>query len=373
MGEWRARLGLTLLGLAVGVTLLEAGLWWCGAVHLGYHPAKTIIRIPIGQAVCFSSDVKEEMPLDMRRLEDRRFLMEQGKDWFAGRLDLSLEEVLEATPHCVLQRTGQREEGMAPHRESWVGVFGDSFAFGDGLPLERTVGWILAALDGTRNFVVFARPGSFASSLERQVESYLNSLAVHGKRSHHALYFYNLDDVLSPDPAPPEFAALSSLEPSSGEARFREKAGPLEGLLALSHTYWAIRHYVESRDITERTLELYRLLYDDSIPADGRILTRRCLRQARDRLARAGIQFHVVLYPLLYLDNRDQYPLEEVHRTVLEWCREDGIDCYDARPALLSGGDADRLIVHPRDRHPNGLANTRMARFVLASVLPEDD
>jgi hypothetical protein len=79
----------------------------------------------------------------------------------------------------------------------------------------------------------------------------------------------------------------------------------------------------------------------------------------------------VVLYPVLIVDDNGTYPLKGVHQTVLGWCREDAISCHDAAAAVLGSEGAEGLILHPRDRHPNDVANGRMAQFILDEVLAE--
>ncbi len=121
--------------------------------------------------------------------------------------------------------------------------------------------------------------------------------------------------------------------------------------------------------ITSSTLEFYKLLYDSSIPDNGRQRSREYLRTLNESFRAAGNHLHVVLYPVLTVDDSGAYPLAEVHKTILEWCAEDGVSCHDAAAAVLGSDGAEGLILHPRDRHPNHVANGRMAQYILDEVL----
>jgi hypothetical protein len=142
-------------------------------------------------------------------------------------------------------------------------------------------------------------------------------------------------------------------------------------LVGRSRAYRIVRRRLQEAEITASTLGFYSLLYDESIPADGRRRSREFLRALDQTLSSYGIRLHVVLYPVLIVDDNGTYPLKGVHQTVLGWCREDAISCHDAAAAVLGSEGAEGLILHPRDRHPNDVANGRMAQFILDEVLAE--
>jgi lysophospholipase L1-like esterase len=96
-------------------------------------------------------------------------------------------------------------------------------------------------------------------------------------------------------------------------------------------------------------------------------------RQARAELLRAkelcaarGIEFAVVLYPLLFRRG-DVLATHGAYEIVGGFCRENGILVLDLEPAF-AGHDVDALRVHPADSHPNAEGH-RIAADAIAAFL----
>ncbi len=93
------------------------------------------------------------------------------------------------------------------------------------------------------------------------------------------------------------------------------------------------------------------------------------LVRARDLCARRGVEFVVVLYPLLFragvgLATHDAYAIVALH------CREHDIRLLDLEPAF-DGRDVDALRVHPADAHPNAEGH-RIAAEAIAAYLARE-
>jgi lysophospholipase L1-like esterase len=76
-----------------------------------------------------------------------------------------------------------------------------------------------------------------------------------------------------------------------------------------------------------------------------------------------GARLVIVVFPLLY-DLHD-YPFQEIHSTIGEFCRAEGIPLLDLLPAF-SEHPAQELWVHPIDHHPNEIAHEIAAREIHA-------
>ncbi len=369
--QWRSRVGALLLGTVVGFLMLEAGLAIFTNVDTYWFSGQARLALDQGMAFCYAPGASVELPLDATRDEDRKLLKARTRKWHSDGRQLSLEELLDLAPHCVIVDEKEKELGPAPERPQVVPIFGDSFAFGHGLPEKFSVSGFLAARDGQRNFPTFARPGDALLGIALQVEQFQRKAREHGWTSSEALYLYNLDDVMVPNPPPSELAALSGRESITSNSSTPKSTTFWMRLARRSRVYQILRHRLQEAETTSSTLSYYSLLYDDSIPNGGRQRSREFMRALNLKLGETGVRLKVVIYPLLTVDDNGVYPLKKAHETVLEWCREDGISCYDATLAVLGSDGAEGLILHPRDRHPNDVANGRMAQFILDEVLGE--
>jgi len=360
-----------LAGTVAGLLILEAGLALFTGVDTYWFPGRARLLLDEGIAFCYSPGLTVELPLNANLEEDRKLLVAKTRKWQSDGRPLSLEMLLELAPHCVIVDGDARDRGPAPERLQVVPIFGDSFAYGQGLPDEYSVSGFLAAKDGQRNFPTFARPGNDVTGIAVQEVQFRRMAADRGWTCTEALYLYNVDDLLPPNPAPAKLASLSRREGQDQKAGTPELSSLWERLISRSRAFRVVRHRLRQAKITSSTLEFYKLLYDDSIPDNGRQLSRDYLRTLNESFRAAGIHLHVVLYPMLALDDSGAYPLAEVHETMLGWCIEEGVSCHDAASAVLGTDGVEGLILHPRDRHPNHVANDRMAQYILDEVLAE--
>ena len=95
----------------------------------------------------------------------------------------------------------------------------------------------------------------------------------------------------------------------------------------------------------------------------------RRLGEARDVARSVGAEFLVAIFPFMYrLD--DGYPFREFHDMVSTYCRDNDIEVLDLFPAFQGQTDTD-LWVHPSDQHPNEIGHQIAAdalyRFVGAN------
>lgn len=90
------------------------------------------------------------------------------------------------------------------------------------------------------------------------------------------------------------------------------------------------------------------------------------LSEARDVARAAGAEFQVAIFPFMYrLD--DSYPFREFHDMVSEYCRENEIEVLDLLPAFLGQIDTD-LWVHASDQHPNEIGHQIAAEALYPFV-----
>jgi hypothetical protein len=363
-------------GLVFGFVLLELGLAIIGGVHRDFAPVKATLELEGGMlALCYVPGSDLEFPLDMRVPDDRAEVEGIALDWRVGHAEKwSLDSLLERYSHCLTFSANRGSKGTHPKRGKTVLVLGDSFAYGEGLPARETLWAHLGAAQSEANVVSFAARGAHLEEVLRQAQAALASPAPPEGRLDRAIYFWNLNDVVEqpPDDSQGPVSSEMYLAAVDDALYLMERWGPhnrFEQLAALTRTWWALRQRAARAWVSERTSTLYRALYLEDSNALGRARTLVLLRSLRDMFATRGVALDIVLYPLLVEDEDGSYPFAPLNAVVLDWCIAEGLNCHDGTSAILEAGPLDELIVHPRDRHPNGRANAAMARYVVENVL----
>jgi hypothetical protein len=93
-----------------------------------------------------------------------------------------------------------------------------------------------------------------------------------------------------------------------------------------------------------------------------------------DTLNGSGKDFAILLHPLLDLEMASAYSVQPMHDAVSELCQQMAATCLDATPAFVELGtdyDYSKLWVNIFDAHPGGESNQIIADFVLQELGPE--
>ena len=122
------------------------------------------------------------------------------------------------------------------------------------------------------------------------------------------------------------------------------------------------------RQVGRRLIDHYRAGFQDESP--GWRDVRSELRRARDSCRARGVEFVLLIYPILFHLEHD-YPFAEIHRTIADFARAEGIRCVDLLPVLAGRNERD-LMVHPADPHPNARAHGLAARHIAAALQEAD-
>lgn len=224
-------------------------------------------------------------------------------------------------------------------------VVGDSFAFGEGVRFEDTLGEQLEHRLGAGVEVVNLGV-SGANTLAE-----LSFLRHRGVRFQPdlVLWIYVLNDAGA--------GGLNLWEDftETYEARW------LKSSYLVSHLYARIGRRILGRRYIDQLVESSKSQRNKW----ERSLAR--LSEARLVAEGAGARFAVAIFPFMYrLD--DTYPFADFHRLVARHCRAEGIAVLDLLDAFRGQTDTD-LWVHPSDQHPNEVAHriaaAALERFVV--------
>jgi lysophospholipase L1-like esterase len=282
-------------------------------------------------------------------------------------------ERLRDTPFCVefsTNRAGFRgpELPAAPRQGGLrIVALGDSFTYGEGVADGDTMSAQLERLLGER-----AGAGAAAIEVVNLGEPGVNTeveLGTLRKHRHLAPDLVLLSYVLNDGFA--GAAARAQRDPANDlinlrPARLRQPTGFEALLRRSSRLYLLLASRLEMRQVTERTRDWYRELFDPQRNADGLARTRQVLAALRDEARAQGAGLLVAIYPILH--ELDDYPFAAAHQVLGGLLDELGIPWIDLLRTAFAGRTAESLQVHPVDQHPNREAYS-LAAAAIADVL----
>ena len=265
----------------------------------------------------------------------------------------------EAYPYCVVYDHMARREGYFPKRKRQAIIVGDSFVFGVGLKEEDTLGYLLSMKYPEINFKNFGVPGSDIRQVHDLV---LAALEEEGVRD--VIYFYNLNDVLMSAEVHSQQKYIIDFQNIRWHNVKADKS-----LLSKSTLYTLIRKAIILRKESRLTTQNYLDMYFSPDNKGQLAETKDLFLSMRDILREHGINFCVVIYPLLYKDPLGKYPFLPIHDLLTTFFRENNILCIDAYPAFADYYSLKRFIVNPIDYHPNDVANAKVVDYLAGNDL----
>ena len=146
---------------------------------------------------------------------------------------------------------------------------------------------------------------------------------------------------------------------------YKLKRSPLDIFMSRSALYSFIERGVGRYRQTKSSIRNY--FYGYFSPDNEELLGKSFgyLISMRDLTQKKGIDFSVVIYPLLYKDFFGKYTFSPIHRKVMQFCNEQSIECLDAYVPFSGYYSFKEFMVHPGlDAHPNGEANRLVAQYL---------
>ena len=274
-----------------------------------------------------------------------------------------------ATPFCVEVRfnsAGFRDREIGPKATAVtrIGVIGDSFTYGHGLPepasLPRQLERLLRAESGDRRFEVL---NLGIGDLDLPQVADVGEHALRAMEVDVLLYAYFINDGIR----------LEGLAPPSGvnsvmRTGWAHVAGA-NGRLSLGarpggfpRSVRLVDRLLEQRKLAKATLEYYRWLHNaDNWPKIAAPLLR--LQRVADS---RGARFAIVPLPIP-VSMGPNYPLTDVQATVVRGLRSRNIQVVDVLPKLAAYGETE-LSLHPEDPHPNARYHRAVAQVLFDEV-----
>lgn len=272
---------------------------------------------------------------------------------------IPLEE-LEDTPWCVEYRTssqGLRDReysNQPPEGVARILGVGDSFAVGEGVPVELGLFAQLDALLGEKTEVLNgAQPGVNT----REELAILKRLRTRFHCRRALVVFVPNDIELNPELAASQDYINDLI---NIRAERLEEATRSNWIVEVSRLGRYLDMVSTMRKASRSTIAWYR---DSYSPQRNEENLRRLSGYFREMTALPDCRVVLVLYPLLEGFTTD-YPLGEVHRRVSDLAVEAGLPVLDLAP-VFSGIEPSELWVHPVDHHPNGRAHGLAAKAIV--------
>jgi hypothetical protein len=239
-----------------------------------------------------------------------------------------------------------------------IAGIGDSFALGEGVPVEKTLFADLQKMLGPGVEVLNAGESGADAELNLRRLEYL-TLNYHCPR---ALVIFNLNDVeLTPQMRAPLDGAYDLVNLRAKQLD-SERVRPW--YQSVSHVAAFFAEAAEVREVTKVTVRSYLDAYDPALNAANLA----ALAEVFRRMADGGAAVGIVVYPMMY--RLDDYPLQPCHDQVMRMARDAGMPVLDLAPAFR-GMNADSLHVHPLDHHPNARAHEIAARAIADWIVRE--
>jgi hypothetical protein len=351
------RLGSVVLGLLVALSLAE------GVVRVfGIHPARMQTKRmlinesdPSVQYHCYPSNPHGEFqPVPDLRDGNWKLLTYTFEP-----VQLPLEDI-EETPWCVRydfssQLIRDREYPPDPPAGvARIAMVGDSFVFGEGVPLDRTLPRQVESLLGTGFEVI--NGGVVGADTVQEIQV-LDSIVREAGCSRAIVVFIPNDISLTRPLARQQEYINDLIVLRDSYLDEYESRRWYTGHLRLFHI---IGSQLTLRRVHRETIQWYRDCYD---PRHNRLNLLALAADLRALADRPDCQVAFVIYPLLEGMERN-YPLKDVHETVSRMARAAGLPVLDLAETL-EGHRTESLWVHPADRHPNGRAHAIAAEAIV--------
>ena len=125
-----------------------------------------------------------------------------------------------------------------------------------------------------------------------------------------------------------------------------------------------VHHFIERLRLDRITKRSYHEAFRGSNANDKFEL----LRSLNRKIESDGGKLVIVLFPLLH--EFQDYPFQEIHDTIGDFCREEDVYLLDLLPAF-SRHKAESLWVHPTDYHPNEIAHGIAAEEIHAFLMSQ--
>lgn len=267
-----------------------------------------------------------------------------------------------------LNDLGFREKPVASSKPEGVyriAILGDSFTFGDGIPVEHRYTNILQAQlnqsGGDFEVLNFGRPGASTREEIALLNEFIFPLSPD----------YILVQWLPNDFEDENFRWGVAANNLVGDRALHNKLFRNSALYFLLNNQW---HAISREFDDDKITYTDKLLEPFQNPGSEEY--RRALQPMRELLTvlkNSGTAYALLLHPLLRPDMHAMYDMQPLHDAVAGICRELEATCFDLTPAFQALGPEfsyEDLWVNRFDTHPNHFANDLVARQLLQKFGP---
>lgn len=288
----------------------------------------------------------------------------QHGDWELTTYTLDPEKLpldrLSETPWCVKYEhssKGIRDReypDQPPEGVMRIACIGDSFVFGEGVPIEKTMVRQMGSLLG-KKFEVINGGQVGANTMD---ELQILAAIVQGANCQRAIFVFIPNDI----PIHPRLAQRQKYINDLVQIRdqylddYKKNSwhgGYLKSIGLMTAPF-------EMEKIKRETIQWYLDSYDPRFNQENLRLFQETIRTIPKI---PGCRSVFVMYPLME-GFESTYPLQTIHDQVKAMAEEAGLPVLDLTSAF-AGQNTSELWVHPTDHHPNGKANAIAAQAII--------
>lgn len=246
-----------------------------------------------------------------------------------------------------------------------IAVIGDSLTYGQGiLEQDRLTNILEKRLNKTKKayeVLNFGRSGAETIDQIDFLKKYVSKV-----NPNYILLQWYVNDFEGHDKSRRPFRQYLRLIPSDLITGFFIRNSALYYLI---NKQWKVLQSKLGGGPKESYTEYLRNRFKDSESNDS-IIAKKQLQSLIKLSKQLGIPIGMIVYPDVFENVLDGYPLGFMLERVLKVCLENDIRCLDMRPMIASVKPYTKLWANKFDGHPNKLSNTLAAKAVSEYFLP---
>ena len=266
-----------------------------------------------------------------------------------------------------------------------ISMFGDSFTYGQGLPIDETLPSQLERRlnknNSNLNEIQVLNFGVFSANTFQEVMYALNYGLKFNPDIVFIVWLYNDIEMNGYMPEDFEYFTKNRTIPRKNERVVHEvlgeAVGSYKGSKSITMRFWNFYEKLKKKSrfifiVGMRAMRLLQnfglnlkkseeIVYSD-LGSDGFQLSFNSLKFINDQLNELNIEFYVAIYPPLR-KLEDDYYNDLINKKVQNWCVDNNIHCLNLFD-FFRGQKPSRLHISRVDAHPNGFANAIAAKAI---------
>lgn len=313
-----------------------------------YGEKKDWILTPEGLISCYSTSPNENYKSFYEFFDKEKDLQ-----------DPKFAKMGKRTPYCLRNSAKKREKGKNPERKKRVMIVGDSFALSEGVSDKDSLGYVLNALDLSKNFQNLGRPNYNIWD----VFLMMTNLVVKKPAPESIVYVMNINDVLvNADWNKKQFRLNNFMQIQQENFLRRNKS--FEDTSTYIQKYFKFEALIANGK--EKAIQYYKDLYNSPKNSAELKKTFEHLDAMSIEAKKYSVPFYVFIQPIMYQSISGDYPLSNEHQIILDFCKLTDIKCFDLLNAFEEKLEVYKI--NNIDYHLNAKGIKSIAKYIKGKL-----